>query len=70
MLVIEGLQTEYFAPFGGRYTREEFLARAEVMADWRLEGLDDAGHMLHHDQPEALAIHLAAHFTRPQTAVA
>lgn len=70
VLVIEGLQTEYFALFGGRYTREEFLTRAEAMADWRLEGLDDAGHMLHHDQPEALAIHLAAHFTRPQTAVA
>ncbi len=70
VLVIEGRQTSYFALFGGRYTREEFLARADVLADWRLEGLDDAGHMLHHDQPEAVAVHLAAHLARPQSPVA
>ncbi|OGB01635.1 MAG: alpha/beta hydrolase [Burkholderiales bacterium RIFCSPLOWO2_12_FULL_64_99] len=70
VLFIEGLQTQCFALFGGRYTREEFMTRAEVIADLRIEGLDDAGHMLHHDQPEALAIHLAAHFTRPQTSAA
>lgn len=70
VLFIEGLQTQYFDLFGGRYTRDEFMMRAEVIADLRIECLNDAGHMLHHDQPEALAIHLAAHFTPPQTCVA
>ena len=70
VLFIEGLQTQYFDLFGGRYTREEFMMRVEVIADLRMEGLSDAGHMLHHDQPEALAILLAAHLTPPQTSVA
>lgn len=68
VLFIEGLQTLYFQAFGGRYTREEFVIRAQVIADLRIVGLDDAAHMLHHDQPEALAFHLAAHLGAPNRA--
>ena len=61
VLFVEGLQTLYFAFFGGRYTREEFGERASVVSNLRLESLDDAGHMIHHDQPEALSLLLASH---------
>ena len=33
--------------------------RAALVPDFRLETIDQAAHMLHHDQPEALAVHLA-----------
>ena len=65
VLLIEGLQTQYFALFGGRYTREEFMNRVQVVAHLRVESLDNAGHMLHHDQPEALAVLVADHLRRP-----
>jgi pimeloyl-ACP methyl ester carboxylesterase len=70
VLLIEGLQTQYFALFGGRYTREEFMHRVQVVAHLRVESLDNAGHMLHHDQPEALAVLVADHLGRPSTAIA
>ena len=39
----------------GRYTQAEFLQRLQQVRDVRLADLPDAGHMLHHDQPQALA---------------
>lgn len=39
----------------GRYTLEEYRQRLKVVSDLREAPLDDAGHMLHHDQPQALA---------------
>ncbi len=39
----------------GRYTLEEYRQRLKVVPDLREAHLDDAGHMLHHDQPQALA---------------
>ncbi|WP_374641033.1 alpha/beta fold hydrolase [Hydrogenophaga sp.] len=39
----------------GRYTLEEYRQRLKVVTDLREAHLDDAGHMLHHDQPQALA---------------
>lgn len=39
----------------GRYTLEEYRQRLKVVSDLREAHLDDAGHMLHHDQPQALA---------------
>jgi pimeloyl-ACP methyl ester carboxylesterase len=59
VLFVEGDQTLYFALFQGRFSRDEFLERVACVPDFRLETLQQAGHMLHHDQPEALAIHLA-----------
>ncbi|HEX7890812.1 MAG TPA: alpha/beta hydrolase [Ramlibacter sp.] len=39
----------------GRYTLAEYHERLKAIADLRIGRIDDAGHMLHHDQPEALA---------------
>jgi pimeloyl-ACP methyl ester carboxylesterase len=39
----------------GRYTLDEFKQRIQAVPDLRMERLADCGHMLHHDQPEALA---------------
>lgn len=70
VLFVEGAQTQYFAFFGGRYTKEDFDARLKVVSDLRRERLSDAGHMLHHDQPEALALLLAAHLAPTGSAYA
>ncbi|NML44691.1 alpha/beta hydrolase [Ramlibacter sp. G-1-2-2] len=39
----------------GRYTLAEYHERLKNVADHRVARVDDAGHMLHHDQPEQLA---------------
>ena len=47
----------------GRYSMEEFHERLKSVPDCRTAVIEDAGHMLHHDQPEALAA-LIADFLR------
>lgn len=59
VLFVEGDQTLYFTLFNGKFTRQAFLERVKLVPDLRIETLAQAGHMLHHDQPEALAVHLA-----------
>jgi pimeloyl-ACP methyl ester carboxylesterase len=39
----------------GRYTLAEFHERVQAVPDLRKAVVEDAGHMLHHDQPQALA---------------
>ena len=39
----------------GRYTLDEYHQRLKVLPNVRIARVDDAGHMLHHDQPEVLA---------------
>jgi pimeloyl-ACP methyl ester carboxylesterase len=39
----------------GRFTLAEFHERLQAVPDLRKAVIDDAGHMLHHDQPAALA---------------
>ncbi|MEY5098494.1 MAG: hypothetical protein RJA36_1213 [Pseudomonadota bacterium] len=39
----------------GEFTRAEFHQRLEAVPDCRRAVVPDAGHMLHHDQPEAVA---------------
>jgi pimeloyl-ACP methyl ester carboxylesterase len=41
--------------FEGRYTLEEYRERLKSVQNVTVADLPDAGHMLHHDQPEALA---------------
>lgn len=41
--------------FGPRYTQADFQARIGVIAQLQTATINDAGHMLHHDQPVALA---------------
>jgi pimeloyl-ACP methyl ester carboxylesterase len=59
-LWVEGSDDQLTRFWGGRYPREEFEARLAVVPDLQRAVLQDAGHMLHHDQPEALAERLNA----------
>jgi pimeloyl-ACP methyl ester carboxylesterase len=45
----------------GRFTLAEYHDRLKAVADLRLGRIEDAGHMLHHDQPQQLA-HLIEEF--------
>jgi pimeloyl-ACP methyl ester carboxylesterase len=55
VLWIEGAQTDVLTRWGEGYPRSEFEARiAQVPRVQRLV-LEDCGHMLHHDQPQAVA---------------
>jgi pimeloyl-ACP methyl ester carboxylesterase len=39
----------------GRYTLADYHQRLQAVSDIRVSQIDDAGHMLHHDQPVAVA---------------
>ena len=39
------------------------MQRVALVPDFRMETIDQAAHMLHHDQPEALAAHIAGFLT-------
>jgi pimeloyl-ACP methyl ester carboxylesterase len=39
----------------GQYTMAEYHQRLQVIPDCRIEAIAEAGHMLHHDQPQRLA---------------
>jgi pimeloyl-ACP methyl ester carboxylesterase len=60
LLWAEGDQTDVSKWWGNRYPRSDFDARLAVVPDVRRVTLSPCGHMLHHDQPQALAGHLAA----------
>jgi len=58
-LWIEGSDDQLARFWGGRYPREDFEARLALVPRLERAVLSDAGHMLHHDQPQALADRLA-----------
>jgi len=60
LLWVEGDQTDLQRWWGTRYTKAEFHERLSVVRDVQRHVLAPAGHMLHHDQPEALAARLEA----------
>jgi pimeloyl-ACP methyl ester carboxylesterase len=55
VLWVEGAQTDVGKWWGNRYPRSDFEARLGVVARLERRVLDDCGHMLHFDQPQALA---------------
>ncbi len=55
LLWVEGDQTDVSRWWGTRYTKAEFHQRLDVVKRVERRVLAPAGHMLHHDQPEALA---------------
>ena len=59
-LWVEGAQTDVTKYWGDRYPRAEFEQRLAQVPDVARVVLDDCGHMLHHDQPAALAAAMAA----------
>ncbi len=58
LLWVEGADTDVAKWWGERYPRSEFDARLAVVPRVERESLADCGHMLHHDQPAALAARL------------
>lgn len=60
LLWVDAVGSRLDAHWGGRYTLAEFNARLAHVPQVQRVSLDDAGHMLHHDRPEALAHALEA----------
>jgi pimeloyl-ACP methyl ester carboxylesterase len=55
LLVVQGGATNVDRWWGDRYSLAEFGERLQVVAQVERQTVADAAHMLHHDQPEALA---------------
>jgi pimeloyl-ACP methyl ester carboxylesterase len=64
VLWVNGEDTDTTQWWGHRYTLDEFYTRLAVVPQVERHTLARCGHMLHHDQPEALAGHLLAFLTR------
>jgi pimeloyl-ACP methyl ester carboxylesterase len=60
VLWVEGRDSRPPAAWGDRYPRAEFESRLGVVRQLQRVLIDDAGHMLHHDQPEAVAAAIEA----------
>jgi pimeloyl-ACP methyl ester carboxylesterase len=60
LLWVQGAQSRTDSHWGGRYSFAEFQTRLAHVPTVEQVHLADAGHMLHHDQPEALAAALQA----------
>ena len=60
LLWVEGDRTDTARWWGDRYTKAEFHERLGVVRYVEKHLLSPAGHMVHHDQPEALALRLEA----------
>jgi pimeloyl-ACP methyl ester carboxylesterase len=58
VLWVQGDHTQLDRWWGQRYKRDEFEARLAVVKTLQRAELSPCGHMLHHDQPEALAVQL------------
>jgi pimeloyl-ACP methyl ester carboxylesterase len=54
-LMIEASDNSLSGWWKKRYTLEEFHQRLQSVPSVRIERLEDAGHMLHHDQPQQVA---------------
>ncbi|WP_109481632.1 alpha/beta hydrolase [Paraburkholderia sp. C35] len=55
VLHVEAAASPTLAMLAGTIPLDEFKARFKAFADWREEIIEDAGHMVHHDQPERVA---------------
>jgi len=65
LLWVDGDQTDISLWWGHRYPRQDFDQRLAVVQQVERHTLSPCGHMLHHDQPEALAALLKAFLDRP-----
>lgn len=55
MLMVEAADSSLDAWWKGEFTLEQHHQRLQAVAQVEVVKIDDAGHMLHHDQPERLA---------------
>jgi pimeloyl-ACP methyl ester carboxylesterase len=58
VLVVEASDDSLSQWWKGRYTLAEFHDRIKSVPQLEKAVIQDAGHMLHHDQPQALAVAL------------
>ncbi|MFM2067306.1 MAG: hypothetical protein RLZZ584_2215 [Pseudomonadota bacterium] len=65
VLWVEGDSTDVGKWWGTRYPREDFEARIAQVPHLQRQVLADCAHMLHHDQPAALAAQLASFLHTP-----
>jgi pimeloyl-ACP methyl ester carboxylesterase len=65
VLNVEASQNDLEKWWEGKYTLDEFHERLQSIADLRSVTIEDAGHMMHHDQPLALAQHIEAFLQQP-----
>ncbi|WP_342128922.1 alpha/beta fold hydrolase [Hydrogenophaga sp. OTU3427] len=55
LLAVESSDKHFDVWWKGRYTLAEYHERLQAVAEVRIAQVDNAGHMLHHDQPAVLA---------------
>jgi pimeloyl-ACP methyl ester carboxylesterase len=55
VLHVEAVNSPTLAYLAGDIPLPEFKARFAAFADWREKLVEDAGHMVHHDQPAQIA---------------
>ncbi|MEA3121954.1 MAG: hypothetical protein QOH33_1515 [Paraburkholderia sp.] len=55
VLHVEAVASPTLAMLAGAIPLVEFKARFRAFSDWRETLIEDAGHMVHHDQPEQVA---------------
>ena len=55
LLAVEASDDSMTGWYKGRYTLAQYHERLKAVPDVRIEVIQDAGHMLHHDQPQRLA---------------
>lgn len=61
VLAIEAIEDSFKMWWGDTYSPEEYIQRTACVENYRRVVLDDAGHMLHHDQPAQVARLIEAH---------
>ncbi|MGN6086374.1 alpha/beta fold hydrolase [Trinickia sp.] len=55
VLHVEAVGSPTLAMLAGEIPLDEYKARFQAFPDWREKLIEDAGHMVHHDQPEQIA---------------
>jgi pimeloyl-ACP methyl ester carboxylesterase len=64
-LMVEAADDSMAQLWKGQFTRAEHHQRLQAVPNLRIEALPDCGHMLHHDQPNAVANLIEAFFQEP-----
>ena len=65
VLNVEASQNDLEKWWQGKYKLEEFHERLKHIKDIQSITIQDAGHMMHHDQPQILAQHIEAFLQQP-----
>lgn len=55
VLHVEAVASQTLARLAGSIPLSDYKARFEAFPDWRERFIEEAGHMVHHDQPEQVA---------------